>query len=86
MGIGLDDYIFNNSKRTEFSSVTKSPRKTKATVESLNSRTDEKNSNFLFSRDNSSRAKGAHTDGQNTALKTPPIPHIGIQDDNLLAE
>ena len=85
IGIGLDDYIFNNSKRTENSSaITKSPRKTKAT-ESLK---DERNSTYLWSRGSSSRVvKGSHADVKSSTVKSPPIPHIGIQDDNLdLAE
>jgi hypothetical protein len=58
MGIGLDDYIFNNAKRNDPSSITKSPRKTKAT-ESMASRPEERNSSFLWSRGSSTRVKGS---------------------------
>jgi hypothetical protein len=80
MGIGLDDYIFNNSKRSEETSV----RKTKATEDnSLTSRPGEKNSTFVWSRGsrNSSQKgtllKGVNTDGQTSGVKSFN-PHIGI--------
>jgi hypothetical protein len=67
MGIGLDDYNFNNSKRSEEISQ----KKTKATEDtSIVSRPGEKNNTFLWSRGsrNSSHKgtllKGFNTEGQ----------------------
>lgn len=77
MGIGLDDYIFNNSKKTE---VSNTPRKTKATDQSATSRPEERNSTYVWSRGSSTRTnriRGVNTEGANSAMKTP-TPHIGI--------
>lgn len=70
MGIGLDDYIFNNSKNSD---VNNSPRKTKATEDnslpSMKSRNpEEMKSAFVWSRGSRSstrtlKLKGVHTDG-----------------------
>ena len=82
MGIGLDDYIFNNSKMTD----AQTPGNTKGS-ESFLSRPDERNSTFLWSRGSSSRnnnrIKGVHTERERTANKTVAVPHIGIQDGNV---